>query len=371
MEDSYKNHMYALIGVGGGGTRLWPRSRNKTPKQFLPLFHGKTLIAITAHRFSKALPWDKIFAVTVSDEYKNEILKFVPDFLPENIIVEPARRETGPAYALGALMIHHKDPDAVIVNAHADHIMIPEKRYLATMKAAAAAAYSGNWLVATGIKPTFPHVGYGYIKRGNKHGVFNHKTVYVLDEFTEKPELKKAEKYLREGGYYWNAGQYIWRAETILNAFKTHEPDVYKQLMIIKDHLGKKDAKKTISKCYEEMPKIAIDYAISERASNFLVIPADYSWTDVGDWNEVWRELNKDSAGNVIIDGNEDGGDVYNIDTSDALIHTNGRTIAVIDVDNIVIVDTKDALLVCSKSKAQNVKKIVNQLKEDNRVELL
>lgn len=370
-EGNYKDHLYALIGVGGGGTRLWPRSRNKTPKQFLKLFNGRTLIQITAYRFNKMLPWEKIFAVTVSEEYKKEIKKEVPEFIEKNIIVEPARRETGPAYALGALHIHHQDKDAVIVNGHSDHLMNPDKEYFKAMKAAAKVAYEGDWLVATGVPPTYPNVGYGYIKRGRRQGVYNGKRVYKLDKFTEKPKLSVAEKYLKSGDYYWNAGQYTWRADSILKAFKKHEPEVYKQIEIISKALGTKKEQVVIKKAYKNMPKVAIDYAISEKAKNFLLVIAGYVWVDVGDWNEVWKQLPKDAGGNVIIDGDEPGGDIINLDTSDALIHTNGRLVAVVDVDNIVIVDTKDALLICSKSKAQNVKKIVNELKERGKKNLL
>ena len=371
MTTDYKKHLYVLILAGGGGTRLWPRSRNKTPKQFLKLFKGKTLIQITAYRFNGMLPWEKIFCVTVSDEYKKEILREVPEFKPENIIVEPHRRETGPAHGIGAAYIIKKDPDAVIVTEGADRLINPVSKYLSTLKAAAKIAFEKKMLVLIGIKPRFPHVGLGHIKRGKKVFEVDDKVFFEVEKFVEKPPLDLVKKYTRSGKYFWNAGEFVWRADVILDALSKHAPEVYKNLEKISVVIGKKEEKKVVDKAYEKMPKIAIDYAVAEKAKNMIVVAGDFFWTDIGDWKEVWSNLPKDELGNVIIDGGEKGGKVYNIDTSDALIHTDGRTVAVIDVDNVVVVDTKDALLVCSKSRAQNVKKIVQTLKKEGLEELL
>ncbi|MFZ5932916.1 MAG: mannose-1-phosphate guanylyltransferase [Patescibacteria group bacterium] len=367
----YKDHLFALVIVGGGGTRLWPKSRNGKPKQFLRLFAGKTLTQISAYRFAKLLPWEKIFFVTTTEDYKKEILKEVPEVNHGNVIVEPLRRNTAPAHALGALFISKKDPDAVIINEYADHLMIPESRYLSVMKAAGEAAYSEDILLATGIKPTYPNVGYGYIKRGQKLKIVGGKTIYKVERFTEKPQLALAEKYLASGEYFWNAGQYAWRADAILSAFKKHAPEIYKNLKPISEAIGTREQDGAIRRAYAAMPEISVDYAISEKANNFIMVIADYEWTDIGDWKEVWENLPKDALGNVIIQGDEPGGEVVNLDTSDALVHVDGRLVALVDVDNIIVVDTKDALLVASKSRAQNVKKIVEILKEQKRKELL
>lgn len=370
-EDNYKDHLYALIVAGGGGTRLWPRSRNKTPKQFLKLFGGETLIQITTERLNRILPWDKIFVVTVSDAYKKEILNEVPQVPSRNVIVEPERKNTAPAHGLGAIYIYKKDPEAVIINAAADHLVQPEGKYTETMDAAAAYAYSGNFLVAVGIKPTYPNVGYGYTKRGKKVATSLGRNVYKLDKFTEKPKLAVVEKYVESGDYYWNANMYVWRADSFLNALKKHSPKIYERLDRISEVIDTSFEEEVLKDEYKKIEEISVDYAVSEKADNFVLLVADFRWTDIGDWKEVWGSLPKDNLGNVVIDGDEPGGEIINIDTSDALIHKDGRLIAVIDVDNIVIVDTKDALLVCSKSRAQNVKKIVEKLKEDRREELL
>ena len=376
--EDFKDHIYACILAGGGGTRLWPKSTNKTPKQFLKLFEGKTLTQITAKRLRSFLTWDKIYVVTVSNEYKQEILEEVPRLHPENIIVEPARRNTAPAHAIGAVYIYKKDPDAVIINAAADHLISPDRGYKKTMEVAAKVVYGGDHLIAVGIEPTYPGTGYGHLKRGKKFAVVNGKTVYKSDKFVEKPDYLTAERFNKTGKYFWNANHYVWRADSLIKAINKFEPKVGRAMEKINNAIGTSNEKSIVLKEYKGLPKkttdgkpMSIDYAISEKAKNFLLVVANYNWTDIGDWSEVWTNLKHDNLGNVIIDGGEEGGEIIKIDTSNALIHTDGRLIAAIDVDDIVIVDTKKVLLVCRKDQAQNVKKIVNQLKEEGRKELL
>lgn len=371
MPDSYKNHLYAIILAGGGGTRLWPRSRNATPKQFLPIFGKETLTQITYKRFRELFDKDQIYIVTVSEDYKKEIVKEIPEVVKKNIIVEPARRETGPAHGIGAAFIYKKDPDAVIITEAADRLVNPVSTYLSTLRTAAKIAYEDKVLLSVGVEPAYPHVGLGHIKKGKEWRVVEKLPIYKVDKFVEKPPLEKAKEYTSSGQYYWNAGQYVWRADSLLGAFKKYEPEISKNLEVIISNIGTNKEESTIDSAYKKMPKISIDYAVSERAKNLYVIPGRFFWTDIGDWKEVWNNLKKDDMGNVLIDGDEPGGDIINLDTSDALIHKNGRLIAVIDVDNVVIIDTKDVLLVCSKSKAQNVKKVVNILKESGRKQYL
>ncbi len=370
-KDNYKDHLYALILAGGGGTRLWPRSRNATPKQFLKLFDKKTLTQITVARFREVLPWERIFVVTVSKEYKKELLDEIPKLLPENIIVEPARRDTAPAQGIGAAYIYKLDSDAVIVTESADRLVKPIKKYLNTLFAAAKIAYEQGYLVSMGVEARYPHTGLGHIKRGKKLNVSKRHHFYKVEKFVEKPSIELARRYTASGKYFWNAGQYVWRADKLLEAFQTHAKDVSSGLEKISKAIGSSKENEVVNRVYKSMPKISIDYAVAEKAKNMVVVAGTFFWTDIGDWNEVWKNLPKDEMGNVIIDGDEPGGEIINIDTSDALIHKDGRMIALIDVDNLIVVDTKDALLICKKSMAQNVKKIVNQLKDDGRKELL
>jgi len=322
---------------------------------------------ITFERFLELVPKEKIFCVTVSEAYKAEIIKQIPGFVKDNILVEPERKETGPAHTLGAYFIRKLDPDAVIVTEAADRLVNPIHRYLGILKASASLAYKERVMIALGVEPKYPHTGLGHIKRGLKYTEVDDVEFYKLDKFVEKPEIELAKKYTESGEYYWNAGEFVWRADVLLAEIEKYAPDIYKNIMKI-DY---KFTKENLAKAYKDMPKIAIDYAVAEKSDNFIVAHGDFSWTDIGDWKEVWENLPKDVGGNVIIKGEEDGGEIINIDTTDALIHTDGRLIAVVDVDNLVIVDTKEALLVTTKSRAQSVKKIVEKLKADKRTELL
>jgi len=370
-KDNYKDHLFALIIVGGGGTRLWPVSRTASPKQFLTLFNNKTLTQITSYRFNKILPWEKIYAVTTLPEYKKEILKEVPEFLPQNIIVEPMKRNTAAAHALGAIHIFKKDPKAVILNEAADHLVDPQREYFSNSFVAAEAVFDKDLLLSIGIKPTYPNVGYGYIKMGEKIKEIGGKHVFKLDKFTEKPELKVAEEYIASGKYFWNANQYVWSAKSFLDALAKHAPEISNGMNKIYEAIGEGREQEVLRAVYEKLPDISVDYAVSEKAKNFIMIVADYAWTDIGDWKEVWENSPKDASSNVIIQGGKEKTDVLNIDTTDAIIHTNKRTIALVDVDNIAVIDTDDVLLICAKSRAQSVKKLVEKLKEEKRTELL
>jgi mannose-1-phosphate guanylyltransferase len=367
----YRNHLYGLILAGGGGTRLWPKSLERTPKQFLRLFGRKTLMEITADRLRSFLPWERIFIVTTTSAYGTEIKRLLPDLPHKNLVVEPMRRDSGPAHALGARIILLKDQNAIIINAAADQFVSPVKRYRHAMYAAAKAANENDCLVAVGIRPQYPHTGLGHIKKGKRIAIEEGKAIFKLDKFVEKPPLALAKKYTDSGEYFWNAAHYVWRADTFLTALGRYAPDIASGIEVIGKAIGTDKEKEVIEREYKKMPKISVDYAVSEKAKNFLMLVADYNWTDIGDWNEVWKNLSKDDAGNVLITENGGNPDVITIDTSDTLIHCNGRMVAVVDVDNMVIVDTPNALLICNKSHAQDVKKIVEQLKNEGRKELL
>lgn len=370
-KENFKDHLYALIVAGGGGTRLWPRSLDRSPKQFLKLFNKKTLMEITGERLAKLIPWEKIFVVTTTKPYGDEIKRLLPSVPKDNIYVEPERKETAAAHALGAAVILKKDPQAVIINAASDHFITPQLNYENTMLSAAKFSFENDCLIAIGIRPTYPHTGMGHLKKGERVAISEGRYVFKLDKFVEKPPLDLATKYTESGDYFWNANHYVWRADTFLNEVEKYAKILSKGIKEIQNKIGTKSENETIEREYKKFEKISVDYAISEKSDNFYMIIADYAWTDIGDWNELWKNLPKDGNGNVIISGDEKGGEVINIDTTDALIHTDGRLIAVIDVDNLVIVDTEEALLICSKSHSQSVKKIVEKLKKDNRKDLL
>jgi len=378
MESDFRNHLYALVLAGGGGTRLWPRSRNIKPKQFIKLFNGQTLTQITFNRLNKILPWDRLYCVTVSEEYKKEIIKEVPELTEKNIIVEPQRRDTAPAHGIGAAFIYKKDPQAVIINESADRLVGPVNKYLRTLQVAAKIAYEDEIFVSMGVKPRYPHTGLGHIKKGKAYKKIGGVRLFVADRFVEKPKIGLAKRFTKSGKYYWNAGQFVWKATDYLATLGEFEIGVGNSLKNIIDAIGTKNESKVILKEYEKIPTktskgkpMSVDFAVIENVKKMLVVEGDFFWTDIGDWKEVWNNLPHDEDDNVIIDGDSPGGEVMNIGSTDSLIQTDGRMVAVIGIDNIVIVDTKEALLVCSKSRAQNVKKIVENLKKQNRNELL
>jgi mannose-1-phosphate guanylyltransferase len=309
--------------------------------------------------------------VTVSEKYKREILKEVPQLVNKNILVEPARRDTGPAHGLGALYIYKKDPEAVIITESVDRLVKPVERYLKILEKAAEVAFENKVMIAMGVKPRYANPGYGHIKKGPERKVVEGVKFYKLEKFVEKPPLELAEEYTSSGQYFWNAGQFVWRAIDLLGSLKKYAGDVSSNLEKIGKAIDTDQEKKALKEGYASMPKIAIDYAVAEKDKNFLVVEGDFFWTDIGDWKEVWENLPKDKNNNVIIDGDVPGGRVINIDTSETLVHLDGRLIAMVDVDDIAIVDTKDILLVCKKSRAQSVKKIVEQLKEEKSFKYL
>lgn len=309
--------------------------------------------------------------VTVSGEYKDEIIKEVPQIIPGNIIVEPARRETGPAHGLGALYIYKRDPNAVIMTEAADRLVDPIPVYLKTLESAAKVAFENKIMVAMGVTPRYAHTGLGHIKKGEIWGNPDGIDFYKLAEFVEKPPQQLAEEYTASGNYFWNAGQFVWRADTLLGSLEVNAPEISSNLKIISEAIGTPNEENVVKSQYESMPKLAIDYAVAEKDKNFLVVHGTFHWTDIGDWKEVWENLPKDNNNNVIIDGDTPGGRVISIDTNNTLINMDGRLVAIVDVDDVAIVDTKEILLVCKKSSAQSVKKIVEQLKEEKHSELL
>lgn len=368
MED-YKDHIYALIFCGGGGTRLWPFSREKRPKQFLKIKGSKTLIKQTFDRVSSFVPVERIFVVTVPD-YTDEVAEMMNEVPRSQVLVEPARRNTAMAAALGAAAIFKKDPTAIIVNIWADHLIPDKDDYKRAMYAGAKAASDGLNLVTTGIKPRYPHTGFGYIKKGELYDSEGGEPVYKIDKFAEKPDLETAKKYLKAGDYLWHQGTFIWRVDAFMEALKKYAKPTYERMGEIIDHLGEVGGKDKIIKAYMAAPDLSIDVAVAEKAPNFLVTEANFEWWDVGDFNVLWNVEDKDKNGNVVL--KDDGGEYIGVETKDSMIISeDNRLVATYGVDNIVVVATKDAVLVIPKSEAQSVKKIVEQIKEENKKNFL
>ncbi len=363
------DHTYAVILAGGGGTRLWPKSRIKTPKQFLKLTCERTMIQLAADRLTKLIPWERFIVVT-NELYQDEVKAELPKVPEENIISEPAKRDTALAMLVGSLYAKSLDDQAVVINAASDHTLTDEDEYLRVMRAAVRTAKNNDYLVTVGITPTYPATGFGYIKIGDDLKKLDQGlSLFKVDSFTEKPNMPTARAFISTNKYFWNANMYVWSAQSLIEAFKKHYTELYE---LTADLTGLDSAQfhHALPAIYQKSPSISIDYAISEKAENLVLIPGDFGWNDVGNWRVVYDLGKKDLAGNVII-GDGDQAHTLSISAQNNLLHTNGRLIAMIGVDDLVVVDTDEILMVAPKNRAQEVKKLVNRLKEEEKKEYL
>jgi mannose-1-phosphate guanylyltransferase len=362
-------HTYALILAGGGGTRLWPKSRNTTPKQFLSLVGSDTMMQFSANRIAQVVPWDRILVIT-NLKYKDEIVKQLPQINPENIIAEPDKKDTALAMLTGALYAWNKDKEAVVINCASDHVVTDDAEFIKVMKAAAKVASQGKDLVTVGIRPTRPATGFGYIKTGNDIKKIDDKlTLFKVDSFTEKPNAATAQAFISTGKYFWNANMYVWSAQALISAFESHKPDLLEKAKSLQD-VPPAQFHDHLPAVYQDAEAISIDYAISERAENLVLIPGDFGWNDVGDWKVVYDLGMKNLEGNVII-GGHDKQHTLTIKSQSNLIHTNGRLVALVGVSDMIIIDTDEILMIVPMSQSQDVKKLVERLKEEKRNEYL
>ncbi len=355
-------HLFVVILAGGGGTRLWPKSRNKTPKQFLRLYTDKTMMQEACKRVSSLVDPDHLLVITNKD-YIEETRKELPQIPKENIIGEPVKRETAPAMLLAALIAHAKDPEAVLVNQASDHIVTDVDELHHVLKAAVKVAARGESLVTVGILPTYPHTGYGYIKIDGEVEHVDRLPVFAVNNFTEKPNEATAKAFIATEKYFWNANMYVWKAEALFHSFTKNSPVIYEVMQPIEMAVGKDGFNQTLEKAYAKVEKISIDYAISEKADNLVLIPGDFGWNDVGDWSVVHELHTKNEAGNVVMCELEKKGEAVCVDSRNNLIHTHDRLIALVGMEDTVVVDTGEILLVMPKKRSQDVKKMVELLK--------
>lgn len=351
--------MYVLILAGGGGTRLWPVSREHSPKQFLKLFEGKSLFQMTLERAKKLVPLSHILISTAS-KYTSHIKQVGGEIPDENIIGEPMRRDTALAVGLGALYIFKRDPDAVIINLASDHLIRPDTDFVKDMLRAAEIAYVQNEFVTIGIHPRFPHTGMGHIQVHGQKGV----------RFVEKPPLMQAKKYTASKNYYWNANLYVWKAKLILDLLKKHAPKTSAQFSHMERAIGTDKEKEILQRIFQMAPTISIDYAVSEKLKKFVCLPASFHWTDVGDWSEVKDNLPQDALGNVILSGKK-GGQYVGLNSKNNLLVLDKQLVTTVGIENLLIVDTADAILICRIDDDQAVKQVHQMLKEQDMVKYL
>ncbi|MBU1153266.1 mannose-1-phosphate guanylyltransferase [bacterium] len=351
--------MYAIIMAGGQGTRFWPLSRVSSPKQVLKIVGNNTMIQDTVLRISSLIPLHHIYVVT-NKRHLQKIKAQLKEICPKenlNFIIESVGKNTAPAIAVSAFYINEIDPQSIMVVLPADHIIQKKEEFLRLLRQAAEAARLG-YLVTFGIKPNRPETGYGYIEGGEKIS-FGFK----VKRFTEKPDLNAAKRYLKDPNYFWNGGIFVWQAKIILEEIKKYLPSLDERLNILRNASSQKEG---LKRFYSEVEAISIDYAVMEHTDKALVIPADISWNDVGSWAALDEVAEKDQRGNIMV-----GSNIIDINSQNSIIYGGEKLVATIGLKDIVVVVTKNAVLVCPKDKSQEVKKIVDRLKEEKTMKYL
>ncbi|MCB0141275.1 MAG: mannose-1-phosphate guanylyltransferase [Caldilineaceae bacterium] len=358
--------MHIVILAGGVGTRLWPRSRHARPKQFSDITgDGRTMIQATVDRVAPLTPYDQIYVVT-GQQYAELTAEQLPQIPKKNIIIEPSGRNTGPAIGLACMHLYKRDPNATVAFIHSDHVMTREDCFRAALQRGAAAAAEG-YLVTLGIQPDSPHTGYGYIKRDSVilPAEQGEQPVYRVGRFLEKPDLATAQSFLNEGSYYWNGGIFICRVDRMLAELARQLPEGYAHLQEIGASLGAPNAEEVLLAQWEQMPNISIDHAVMEGAECVAVTPLDAGWNDVGSWDALEVVLPCDENDNCVAKGN-----LIAEDSCGNIVYSD-KTVALIGLNDLVVVETEDALLVGPKSQMQKVKNIVEALKAQGRHDLL
>jgi mannose-1-phosphate guanylyltransferase/mannose-6-phosphate isomerase len=358
--------MYAVILAGGSGTRFWPLSRETTPKQMLRVFGDLTMIQQTVSRLGDEIPVGHIYIVT-GQKYAYDIrqqLLEVGGMDGVNILNEPVGRNTAPAIGFAAAHIARKSPDAVIAVMPSDHIIMKNDVFREVLRKANALARKG-YLTTIGIRPDRPETGYGYILTGKRLSKDAEIGEFEVERFVEKPDIKTAKSYMKSGSYLWNSGIFVWRVKDVLGEIRRQLPDLYRGIVAIQKSAGKKNEEETVASVYEAIKPVSIDYGIMEKAKKVAVIAADIGWSDMGSWRAIEDISEKDDSGNIIT------GNVIDIGSKGSIVYGGKRLIATVGLEDMVVVDTPDATLVCHKDNTQDVRKVVDELKKKKADELI
>ncbi len=356
--------VYAVIMAGGKGTRLWPEGRRSRPKQLLKLLGEESLIQATLRRISPLVSPERAFVIT-TQEYSDEIADQLEDIPKENIISEPAGRNTAPCIGLAAVHLQKRAGDPVMVVLPADHAIADEARLIDTVRAGVEAVRRYPDSIETiGIVPKRPETGLGYIKFGDERFSCGEIVVYDVEKFVEKPSLARAKEFLSDGHYLWNTGTFIWKVSRVLSLFEKYLPEHYLGLRRIRDALGSASEMEIAEEVYSDFIPISIDYGIMEKADNVLVVKGDFGWNDVGSWSALAEVHESDCNGNIV------SCEHVCIDTKDSIIRS-PKLVVTVGIKNMVIVETKDVLLVCRKDRSQDIRKVVEQLEREGKLKYL
>lgn len=358
------SELYAVIMAGGIGTRFWPRSRIKKPKQFLKIFGGETMVQQTYQRLLPLIPSENIFFV-INTNQKEEIKKQLPFVPEENIIIEPYGKNTAPCIGLAALHIKRKNPNSTMAVLPADHLIQDNNQFLNVLKRGSKILEKESCLITIGITPTYPATGYGYIQYNGSICTEENITAYRVKTFAEKPNLETAKKFIDSGDFLWNSGIFLWKTENILKEMEEHTPDIYDSLHKLESAIGTENYQETLERAYQEIRGISIDYAILEKSHQVCVIKSDFGWSDVGSWEEVYNLLEKDKSQNAVI------GNAVLRDTKGCLVHSSDQLVATIGLKDMIIIQSGNALLVCPKNRSQEVKELVDYLKRKKKTDYI
>lgn len=352
----------ALIMAGGRGERFWPRSRQNMPKQFLSLTDdGKTMIQLTVERILPLVNMEDIFIVT-NRSYKDLVRQQLPELPEENILCEPVGKNTAPCIGLGAVHMAKRYGDAVMMVLPSDHLIKYTSLFLNTLSDACDVAEQGENLVTLGIAPDSPETGYGYIKFQPEETLGR---AFAVDKFVEKPDLETAKAYLASEQYLWNSGMFIWKTSTILKNLETYLPETYLGLRKIGEAIGTPMEEQALERAFQTFKAESIDYGVMEKAKNIYILSGSFGWDDVGSWLAVSRIKRSNELGNVV------NGNVVTVDTRNTTIQGGGKLIAAVGLEDMIVVDSEDALLICEKNHAGDIKKVLENLKICNRTEYL
>lgn len=349
--------LHCVIMAGGSGTRFWPQSRKHRPKQLLNIVGEKTMIRATVERVLPIISFDRILVVT-GGSHEEKIRAQLPEIANTSIVAEPVGRNTAPCIALAAYKLRKTEPDAVMAALPADHLIGREDEFVKALDSAYHIALETEQLITFGIIPDRPETGYGYIQRGAAIAEKDGLRAFKVVRFVEKPDLKTAQAYLKRDDYLWNSGMFVWKVSTIIAALERYLPAVSRAMEKIEDDLNTEREAAVINSLYEELPDISIDYGIMERAEEVLVIPIDVGWNDVGSWTSLQDVWNTDEDGNAV------KGEALSLRSSGCVVSSPQKLTALVGVQDLIVVDTPDAILVCRKDSAQDIKQLQKLLKE-------
>ncbi|QYY37098.1 mannose-1-phosphate guanylyltransferase [Ruficoccus sp. ZRK36] len=357
---------YVVIMAGGRGERFWPQSRLRKPKHLLPIVGETSMLGQTIDRLEGLLPTENIFVIT-NAEQRDAVLEVCPGLSPENVVGEPVGRDTAPAVGLAALLVKRRDPEGVFAILPADHVIHDKDGFQRAMQAGFEAASAEPVLVTVGIQPTYPATGYGYIHKGEQYGSYEDLPTYRVQRFVEKPDLETAKSYLDSGEYFWNAGMFIWTVPTMAAAFDKHVPALAQDFLAMSKTLDSGTSlEEAMASFYPKMEKISVDFALMEKADNVVTLPSCFDWDDVGEWPAIARHHDPDADGNVL-----KGSAMVEAGANNIIVSPKGHLTAVVGADDLIVVHTEDATLVCPKSRAQEIKALVKRIGADEALKHL